>query len=96
MAFVMAPQGGERTGRQTRRRALRRQEIQGREPIAVEPNDLPLERSGDAAEKLIGLLDELTEALERRYFGRLIKRVHVLTSSCSPLLASTPSDDTPF
>ena len=45
----------------------------------MEPNDLPivclpLELSGDAAEKLIDFLYQLTEALERHYSGLLINR----------------------
>ena len=67
----------------------------------MEPNDLPivclpLELSGDAAEKLIDFLYQLTEALERHYSGLLINRAHQLASSGPPPPASTPSDDTPF
>ena len=67
----------------------------------MEPNDLPivclpLELSGDAAEKLIDFLYQLTEALERHYGGLLINRAHQLAPSCTPSPASTPSDDTPF
>ena len=67
----------------------------------MEPNDLPivclpLELSGDAAEKLIEFLYQLAEALERHYGGLLINRAHQLAPSCSPQSASTPSDDTPF
>ncbi|MFP5208140.1 MAG: hypothetical protein ACLGRW_02490 [Acidobacteriota bacterium] len=67
----------------------------------MEPNDLPivclpLELSGDAAEKLIDFLYQLTEALERHYSGLLISRAHQLASSCPPQPPSTPSDDTPF
>ena len=67
----------------------------------MEPNDLPivclpLELSGEAAEKLIDFLYQLTEALERHYGGLLINRAHQLASSCTPSPASTPSDDTPF
>ena len=67
----------------------------------MEPNDLPivclpLELSGDAAEKLIDFLYQLTEALERHYGGLLINRAHQLASSGPPPPASTPSDDTPF
>ena len=57
---------------------------------------LPLELSGDAAEKLIDFLYQLTEALERHYSGLLINRAHQLASSGPPPPASTPSDDTPF
>lgn len=68
----------------------------------MEPNDLPivclpLELSGDAAEKLIDFLYQLTAALERHYGGLLINRAHQLQSSCpTPQPPSTPSDDTPF
>ncbi|MDE2049663.1 MAG: hypothetical protein KGO22_16880 [Gammaproteobacteria bacterium] len=68
----------------------------------MEPNDLPivclpLELSGDAAEKLIDFLYQLTEALERHYSGLLINCAHQLASSCPPPPTSTtPSDDTPF
>ena len=57
---------------------------------------LPLELSGDAAEKLIDFLYQLTEALERHYSGLLINRVHQLALTCPSHPASTPSDDTPF
>ena len=67
----------------------------------MEPNDLPivcmpLELSGDAAQKLIDFLYPLTEALERHYGGLLINRVHQLEPSCPPPSPSPPSDDTPF
>lgn len=67
----------------------------------MEPNDLPivclpLELSGDAAEKLIDFLYQLTEALERHYGGLLINRVHQLESSCTPQPPSPATDDTPF
>jgi hypothetical protein len=67
----------------------------------MEPNDLPivclpLELSGDAAEKLIEFLYQLTEALERHYAGLLINRVHQLESSCTPPSPSPATDDTPF
>jgi hypothetical protein len=55
----------------------------------MEPNDLPivclpLELSGDAAEKLIDFLYQLAEALERHYGGLLINRAHQLEPSCPP------------
>ncbi len=67
----------------------------------MEPNDLPivclpLALSGDAGEKLIDFLYQITEALERHYSGLLINRVHQLAPSCPPPPASPPSDDTPF
>ena len=67
----------------------------------MEPNDLPivclpLELSGDAAEKLIAFLHQLIEALERHYDGMLINRAHQLEPSCPPQPASTPSEDPPF
>lgn len=67
----------------------------------MEPNDLPivclpLELSGNAAEKLIAFLYQLVEALERHYDGMLINRAHPLEPSCPPEPASTPSDDPPF
>ena len=67
----------------------------------MEPNDLPivclpLELSGDAAEKLIDFLYQLTEALERHYGGLLITRAHQLGPSCPPQPPSSPTDDTPF
>lgn len=68
----------------------------------MEPNDLPivclpLELSGDAAEKLIDFLYQLTEALERHYGGLLINRVHQLDEpSCPPPSPSPATDDTPF
>ena len=61
----------------------------------MEPNDLPLELSGDAAEKLIAFLYQLTEALERHYGGLLINRAHELAPTCPPEPANTPTDD-PF
>jgi len=67
----------------------------------MEPNDLPivclpLELSGDAAEKLIDFLYQLTEALERHYGGLLINRVHQLEPSCPQPSPSPAIDDTPF
>ncbi len=70
----------------------------------MEPNDLPivclpLELSGDAAEKLIDFLYQLTEALERHYGGLLINRVHQLEPSCPPPPPPPPgpaTDDPPF
>ena len=67
----------------------------------MEPNDLPivclpLELSGEAAEKLIDFLYQLTEALERHYGGLLINRVHQLEPSCPPPSPSPATDDTPF
>jgi hypothetical protein len=67
----------------------------------MEPNDLPivclpLELSGDAAEKLIDFLYQLSEALERHYGGLLINRAHQLEPSCPPPSPSSPCDDTPF
>jgi len=67
----------------------------------MQPNDLPivclpLELSGDAAEKLIDFLYQLTEALERHYCGLLINRAHQLERSCPPPSASPATDDTPF
>ena len=64
------------------------------------PNDLPivclpLELSGDAAEKLIEFLYQLTEALERHYGGLLINRAHQLAPTCPPQRPNTPTDD-PF
>ena len=72
-----------------------RQEIPHREPLAVEPNDLPmvclpLELSGHAAEKLIDFLYQLTDALERHYSGLLINRAHQLAPQ--PAAAAKPSE----
>ncbi len=97
----LSPQGGEEARRKACRRALHGQETPTREPLAMEPNDLPivclpLELSGDAAEKLIDFLYQLTEALERHYGGLLINRVHQLESSCTPPSPSPATDDTPF
>jgi hypothetical protein len=67
----------------------------------MEPNDLPivclpLELSGEAAEKLIDFLYQLAEALERHYSGLLINRAHQLEPSCPPHPPSPATDDTPF
>lgn len=67
----------------------------------MQPNDLPivclpLELSGDAAEKLIDFLYQLTEALERHYGGLLINRAHHLEPSSPTQPANPPSDGTPF
>ena len=67
----------------------------------MEPNDLPivclpLELSGDAAEKLIDFLYTLTEALERHYGGLLINRGYQPEPSCPPPSPRPATDDTPF
>lgn len=67
----------------------------------MEPNDLPivclpLELSGDSAEKLIEFLYQLIEALERHYAGLLINRAHELQPSYPPEPTRTSTDDSPF
>lgn len=98
----LSPQGSQRARRKTRRRPLHRQEIPHREPIAMEPNDLPivclpLELSDGAAVALLDFLYAITSALERHYTAQIMRYEHERRSRPAPSdPADSPTDDPPF
>jgi hypothetical protein len=61
----------------------------------MQPNDLPIvclpmDISDEAAAKLLGFLYQITEALERRYAGQLIRYAHRYEPEAPPIRMTTP------